>query len=244
MQDGLAAPRARPRVYLWFGLAALAATATGFMGTFVLPTLQGRFVAIPFVHLHGALLLAWLLMYVLQSSLVHARRVALHRQFGWLGAALAVAVAISTMAVGVSALHRDLAAGLGQLARSSLVGNFSSPLIYLAFVALAVHWRRRPEVHKRLMLLALLAILWPAFFRFRHFFPPVDNPSLWFGVVLPDTLVLVAMLRDRLVLGRVHPAYLVGGVGLIAENLLEVWMFDGPAWRVLANWLSGFFVAA
>src|SRR5688572_10397556 len=102
MRDGLVAPHARPRVYLWFGLAALAATATGFMGTFVLPMLQGRFVAIPFVHLHGALLLAWLLLYVLQSSLVHARRVALHRQLGWLGAALAVAVALSTMAVGVS----------------------------------------------------------------------------------------------------------------------------------------------
>lgn len=243
MQDVATGRRARPRVYWWFGLAALAATATGFMGTFVLPTIQGRFVALPFVHLHGALLLGWLLLYLLQSTLVHRGEVALHRRLGWLGAALAVAVALSTMAVGVSALHRDLDAGLGQLARSSLVGTFTSPLIYLLFVALAVHWRRRPEVHKRLMLLALLAILWPAFFRFRHFFPPVDNPSLWFGVVLPDSLVLLAMLRDRLVLGRVHSAYLLGGLGLVAENLWEVWMFDGPAWRVAANWLSGWFVA-
>ena len=105
---------------------------------------------------------------------------------------------------------------------------------FTALVAAGLLNRHRPEVHKRLMLLATLLVLWPAWFRFRHFFPSVPRPDQWFGVVCADGLILLAMLRDRLVLGRVHPVYLWVGTVVIVETATEALLFDSAGWRVVA----------
>jgi hypothetical protein len=146
------------------------------------------------------------------------------------------------MAAGVYVMKRDLALGGGQIAISSLVGTFTSPTIFAVLVIVAIIYRRRPELHKRLMLLAMIAIIWPAFFRFRHYFPPVANPEFVFGFVLPDSMILATMLWEKLTVGRVHAVYLTAGVALIAENFAEVYLFDSRGWRVIANQLAGFFI--
>src|SRR6185295_3188287 len=117
-------------------------------------------------------------------------------------------VVFSTMAAGVYVLKRDLARGDGQVAISSLVGTFTSPLVFALLVAVAIVYRRRPEYHKRLMLLAMIAIIWPAFFRFRHYFPSVAHPEVVFAFVLPNCMILIAMLWEKLMIGRVHVVYL------------------------------------
>jgi hypothetical protein len=230
-------PRGRTgsRVYVGFALLVLASALIGFFTTYLRPMWRSEFHGPWQAHAHGALLAAWLLVFLAQALLVRARRVAVHRTLGWAGVALVPLVALSTMAMGVHAMHRDLAAGLGDIATSTLVGTITSPLIFAALVAGAVANRRRPDVHKRLMLLALLAITWPAFFRFRHYFPSVPRPEVWFGLVLPQLLVLLAMLHDKLRLGYVHRVYLTVGLAFMAEAALETWLFDSPAWRVLAR---------
>jgi hypothetical protein len=227
--------RPRSRVYVGFALLVLASALVGFFATYLRPMWRNEFHGPWQAHVHGALLACWLLVFLAQALLVRARRVAVHRTLGWAGVALVPLVALSTMAMGVYAMHRDLAAGLGEIATSTLVGTITSPLIFAALVAAAVANRRRPDVHKRLMLLALLAITWPAFFRFRHYFPTVPRPDVWFALVLPQLLVLLAMLHDRLRLGHVHRVYLTVGLAFMAEAALETWLFDGPAWRVLAH---------
>jgi hypothetical protein len=108
-------------------------------------------------------------------------------------------------------------------------------LIFLAFVAAAVALRKKPDWHKRLMLLATIAILWPAWFRFRHFMPWVPQPEILPAVILADSLVVIAMLRDKLQFGQVQPAYSVFGVGLIAEHVAEAALFDSGPWRRFAQ---------
>jgi hypothetical protein len=54
--------------------------------------------AIPwFVYVHGAVLAAWIALFVTQTSLIAAHRTDLHRRFGLLGACLAAAVALSAL---------------------------------------------------------------------------------------------------------------------------------------------------
>ena len=146
------------------------------------------------------------------------------------------------MASGVYVMKRDLAAGLGEIAISSLVGTFTTPIVYAAFVVAGIFYRRKPEIHKRLMLLAMIAILWPAFFRFRHYFPTIQNPELIFTLIIPDSMILLAMLWEKLTVKRVHPVYFTAGLALFAENFAEYWLFDSPGWRIVAHWLAGFFI--
>lgn len=173
--------------------------------------------------------------------MIESRQVARHRILGWSGVAAVPGVVLTTMAMGVYALHRDLAAGGGETEVSLLVGTFTTPLVFAALFAGAVAYRRRPDFHKRLMVLATLVILWPAFFRFRHYFPGVPRPDFWFAFVFPNSLIVLAMLHDRLTTDRVHPVYWTAGLGVIAEAEAEIALFDGAVWRAVAHWLADFF---
>ena len=190
------------------------------------------------MFVHGSAVLAWIVLLAVQACLVHTRRVAVHRRLGLLSLALVPLVVVSTARLGVLVMQRDLAAGLGEIATSSLVGTITTPLVFTTLVAAGLFFRSKSDVHKRLMWLATVAILWPAFFRFRHYFPPMDRPDIWFGFLPPALLVLGSMVWDRLSIGRVHGAYLVAGTAVIAESLFEVLAFDSAGWRVLAHWLA------
>lgn len=234
--------RKRSRYFLFASCLALVVAFVGFFKTFFLPSVRGTFSAPAVIYIHGGFLFLWTTVLVIQSTLIRFKRIKIHRQLGYLSLVLVPGVVISTMAAGVFVLKRDLALGLGQLAVSSLVGTFTTPLIFAVLVAAAIWYRRRPELHKRLMLLAMMAIVWPAFFRFRHYFPAVAHPEVVFGFILPNTMVLVAILWEKLTIGRVHAVYLTAGLLLIAENFTELYLFDTNGWRVVGNWLAAFFV--
>lgn len=234
--------RRKSRFFLVASCLALTVTFVGFFKTFILPSARGTFRAPTVIYLHGGLLFLWTVFLVTQSVLIQTRKVKLHRRLGWLSLGLVPGVVVSTMAAGVYVLKRDLALGGGQTAISSLIGTFTAPIIFAVLVAVAIAYRRRPELHKRLMLLAMVAIIWPAFFRFRHYFPSVARPEFIFGFVLPQSMILAAILWEKLTIGRVHAVYLTVGVALIVENFVEFYLFDSSGWRVLANWLAGFFL--
>ena len=85
------------------------------------------------------------------------------------------------------------------------------------------------------MLLATIVVLWPAWFRFRHYFPSVQRPEIWFGVVLADSFIMIAWIKDKLVKGKVHPVLGYIGFLIITENIFEVLLFDSNLWRAIAN---------
>jgi hypothetical protein len=232
----------KSRYFLVASCIALAITLVGFFKTFILPSARGTFSAPAVIYVHGALLFLWTVLLVTQSLLIQTRKVKRHRQLGFLSLALVPGLVISTIATGVYVLKRDLALGGGQTAISSLVGTFTTPLVFAVLVILAIVYRRRVELHKRFMLLAMIAIIWPAFFRFRHYFPSVGHPELIFGFALPQSMVLLAILWEKLTIGRVHVVYLTAGVAVVLENSAEYYLFDSNGWRVVGNWLAGFFL--
>ena len=107
--------------------------------------------------------------------------------------------------------------------------------MFLALVTLGIVYRKKAQVHKRLMLLATILLIWPAWFRWRHYFPSVERPDIWFAAVLADSLIIVAFIWDWLRNKRIHPALLFGGLFIIAENVTEILLFDSSGWRIIAN---------
>jgi hypothetical protein len=221
--------------YVGIGVTAAVAAAAGFSTTYLLPVAGARFHGPQIAHVHGLLFFAWVALAVLQPLLVRRGDAKLHRGLGYAAVFLAVAMAASGVGVGIYAVTRDLAAGVGAFAYSSLPGVLFAMVIFLGLVAAAVALRKKPDWHKRLILLATIAILWPAWFRFRHFMPWVPQPEILLAVILADSLVVVAMLRDKLQFGQVHPAYSIFGVGLIAEHVAEAALFDSGPWRSFAR---------
>jgi hypothetical protein len=134
---------------------------------------------------------------------------------------------------------RDAAAGAGPTGISSLLGAVTSALLFVALVSCGILARRDREAHARWLLLATLVVAWPAWFRWRHWFPSVPRPDIWFAVVMPYLWIGLAMLRDRVVRHGVHPVLTYAGSAVILEQSLEVLAFDTPAWRAVAQFLYG-----
>jgi hypothetical protein len=217
------------------GVVAVFAICVGFGRTYAAPMMRGTFVGPRILHVHGALALAWVLLFVAQPLLVRWRAFSAHRRLGYVGLPLALAVAGTMIPAGLYSTIRDSDAGLGSIAISPLLGVITSAILFVALVTAGVVARRDREAHSRWLLLATLLVIWPAWFRFRHWFPQVPHPDFWFGVVLPMAWVMVAIIRDRVVRGAVHPVLLFAGTGLILEQGFELFAFDTPLWRATAN---------
>jgi hypothetical protein len=84
------------------GMAILMALTVfvGFAPTFYLrawfgPPISGARTLTPLVYVHGAIFSAWVVLFIIQTALVAARRVTMHRRLGIAGVLLAVAMAWS-----------------------------------------------------------------------------------------------------------------------------------------------------
>jgi uncharacterized membrane protein YozB (DUF420 family) len=221
--------------YLGMACVAAAAAAVGFSTTYFIPLATGRFAGPWIAHVHGLLFIIWVLLLVVQTSLIRRRNTRLHRRIGACALPLAILMALSGVGVGIHAVRRDLAAGIGDFAYSQLPGVLAAMTIFVFYVGLALWTRKRPDWHKRMILLATITVLWPAWFRFRHLMPWLPRPDILLAVIASDSLIVIAMIRDRLKFGHVHPAYWIFGLGLIAEHVTEVMLFDTPMWRATAR---------
>jgi hypothetical protein len=217
------------RFYRTCAVAALGVAVAGFFLTYLRPMAAGTFEGPSRAHLHGALLTGWLLLVVAQSVLVR-KRLAVHRTLGWAAVVLAPSILVTTVLVGAEVARRDMLRS-GAAGADTVIGTLTTSLAFLLLVAAALLLRRKAQWHKRLIFLATVVILWPAWFRWRHFLPDMPRPDIWLGLVLTDLPIAIAAVRDRIRFGAVHPAYLTVGLAVIAEQVTEVLLFGTPGWH-------------
>jgi hypothetical protein len=113
-----------------------------------------------------------------------------------------------------------------------LVVSCFDMLAFAVTFGLAVHWRRRPEYHRRLMLIATCGLTVAAFARFPNWLMP--NDAWYVGV---DALILAGAARDWIVMHRVHPVYLYGLPALALGQAATMWidLSRAPAWVAIAH---------
>ena len=228
----------RSRFFLAMTLLYLAIALIGFSTTFFIPLARGTFRAPAVVHVHGALLFGWLLLLIVQASLVQGRRFPTHRQVGVAGVALCAAIVVSGVLVGLHATRRDLAAGSDDFVLGQLTNIVIEMALFGLLVAAAIAMRRDGESHKRSLMLATVSALAPAWLRFRHLLPAVPDPFVTLSL-LADSLLLVLIARDWIVLRRVHPVYLYAGSAMVGIHLVELAAITSAPWLAAARWMLG-----
>lgn len=231
----------RPKIsiYLLIAIIGFIAVHIGFATTFLIPMTKGTFEAPAIIYIHGMVAFAWVLLFLVQTFLIHRSQYKLHMTLGFTGIVIALATSITMIPAAMFGVEKELAAGLGQTAISGIVGNCTSSIMFLSLALSGVAYRKRPDIHKRLLLLATIVVLWPAWFRFRHYFPSVERPDIWFAVVLADSLIILAWIWEKSTTNRIHPVLKYGGIFIIAEHAFEVIMFDTAGWRIIANVIYG-----
>jgi hypothetical protein len=235
---------AAPARYFYFhmALACMAVAFLGFAPTYWLPLAEGSFASTPVVHFHGLLFFTWTLYFAFQTWLPASGRTARHRSLGVIGVSLATAMTIFGFLVAVNAMKRSAAIGQLDAGIAFAIVPLSGILFFAVVFALAIANTRRPEIHKRLMLLAGISILDAAVARWFLTFPAAPGPlgpppvPVTIGPALVAYLLLVvAIVADWRTRGRPHPVYIYGGAALLAMKLLNWPISTTAAWHSLAG---------
>jgi hypothetical protein len=226
--------------YSGMAIAMAATVFAGFAPTYYLrgytgsATFSGLTSIPPLLHLHGVLFTAWVLLFIVQTTLIARRQVATHRALGVAGVALAIAMVAVGWTTAVSAAARGSAPpGIEPLV--FLVIPIFDMLLFAGFVSAAIAQRRNKEAHKRLMILAYASIVTAAVARLPGVMPL--GPFGFFG--LSFLFVVAGIVYDFVSRGRVHPVYVWGGL-LLALSVPGRLMLSGTAlWRNVAQALVG-----
>jgi hypothetical protein len=166
-----------------------------------------------------------MLLLVLQAFLVVSRRTALHRRVGWIGLSLVAPMLVSGSLVAIAAARGQGPVGaavrrgeltwvpVGIAPTEMLLNNLATMLLFGVFAAAGLAMRRRPDAHRRLMMLATIGLLPAAIGRAAITFLGVFHPTLLVGSIV--LFVLTMGLYDHRIRGRLHPVTLWAGLTLI-----------------------------
>ena len=250
MQDqgtvvGLANVARRPLVGRWFyigmALATIITVVVGFAPSLV--NTAGRKAPLtPLVATHGIVYVAWLFVFLAQTTLLATQRISAHRRLGTAAVLLApllmglgyvTAVAMARRGFDLSGdIHIEADPLLG------LVNPLGDLVTFGSLVSGGFWYRQRGDIHKRLMLLATVGGLMPAplahligHYPSLNAMPPI--------IVVPIAIFLFASAAyDRVSLRRIHPVSLWGAVAIFVwDLLLNIVIGPSAAWHHFARWV-------
>ena len=230
------ARRARSRFYVGVALLIAAITLAGFAPSLNASLFEG--VGRPwFIHLHAAVYVGWLLLLIVQSVIAAQGRIALHRRVGNFGIAYGCLVLVLGVIVTLAAAVVHIAAGEWTTERGGrfLALALGDMVLFAGFFGPAVAYRRRPEIHKRLILLASVALMFAGVGRLWFVGEPTNVPVLLAVWYLP---VILGIAYDVVTTRRVHPVYWMGaavmGVWLVRIPFGQADMWQSISQKLLA----------
>ena len=190
-------------LFAWAAALLVACVFAGFARNYYLRAWLGTRVITPLVHVHGLLMSGWVALFVVQTWLIERGRIRTHRRLGVLGVLLAVLAVASAATVILAQVVRGAPDALH---RALLFVAFDGLhlLVFAGLVTAALLLRRRGDVHKRLMLFAVVSLLPPAFGRITLYFNPRGSEIavLW----LMFAVIVACVVTDSLRQHSLHPA--------------------------------------
>lgn len=224
--------------YLAMSLLIAAVVVRGFgprVGTFLIHPVIPR----PLVlYVHAIVFSVWVLFFISQTALVRTGHVRWHQAMGLFGAALGPVVTV----IGIwnaSVMQRFSVLELHHPAAplSFYPSLYDMTAFTIPFV-LAIRWRKEPEFHRRLMLIATCALTGAAFSRFPQ------PPFFWgrfMGAIGVDFLLVLGMARDLIVHRHIHRVYFYAFAGfLIGQTFVSYVLLSGsPIWMKIARDVFG-----
>jgi hypothetical protein len=185
--------------------------------------------------IHGAAFSSWVLFYILQSALVRTHNVKVHRTVGWFGVALGACMVPLGFTIAVIMARFDTNVLHQPGGEAFLIIPFYDMVAFGILLSLAILWRAKPELHRRLLFIATCGLLDAAVGRFDYIF---DH-----GYFFPclDAVILLGVVRDLLVNRRIHKVYLVTLpiLAVVQTIVTQTWLRSSPWWMNIAHRIIG-----
>jgi len=213
-------------ILLLWGTVLFGFSRTYFLAGMVLAPLPNLL-----IHVHGAAFTLWMLLLLVQSALITTHQVRVHRQLGVAGFILAVLMVVLGLFAAADALRRG-SGPLGLDSKTFFVIPITDMVLFSLFVFSAYRARFKPEAHKRLILIATIALMgagigrWPIVILQQK---PFLQDFLLFGILL------LIVGYDLLSLHRVSRTTLWASAVFVVVHLARIPLGMTPAWHALAS---------
>jgi len=218
----------RPR---FFGPAALALSAfivAAFARTYYLRFLGDLPPLGVLLHLHGAVFTAWLVVFIVQTRLVARRRIDMPRKLGIASVGLAVLVVLAAVRIPLRPT--------GLTGAQFTIVPLTTIALFAAFVSLGIVFRKRAALHKRFMVLAMIAVLSPATSRLIALFG-VREYSMMIQLIVPALFVAWCLFADWRAGRGVHAVYVIGGAVIVASWPIRQMIAKTAPWQTVGEWI-------
>jgi hypothetical protein len=196
----------------------------------------------PLVFLHGILMTAWIIAFVVQSGLIVNGNRRLHMTLGVAGAVLAGLLVVVGITTAIASVHYN-PDGYKAIwgARRFLSFMLINILGFGAMVGVALQYRRRPEIHRPLMLLGTLFVAGPAgFFRI----PAISNLVFGnfhtiIGPWIPMLVLGAILLLLKSIMTMSWDGYLAKGfAAVILTCVAQYYVAYSSWWNHVAGWVT------
>lgn len=182
------------------------------------------------VHLHAAVFTGWMALLLAQVLLVRQRQIHRHRRLGQAGIyygalVFLMGLAVTAVAPAVHLLRREWT--LDQAA-AFVIYPAGDMVLFGTLFGAAVYYRKRPEIHKRCMLLATIALMFAPVARWVGGAGPLALLAVWLSPAL------IAIAADWYRQRRVHPALLIGTAWLVL-GFARVAFENSPGWLTIGR---------
>ena len=212
-------------------IGAFAIVVAGFARTYFLRPWLGLPSLPVFIHVHGAIMLSWVLLLVVQVLLVSRNRLAWHRRVGWAGLALAVLVVVMGTSATLRAAVREVSGHTEDAANQvTVLGlELTQMIMFTVFAFLGFVWRKQPAYHKRMMILATAVMLFNPVVRILDALDvsSINNTT----VLIIDALILTVVATDSARHRHLHPAFGWGAAAAIGGIQTALLLAPSAVWH-------------
>jgi hypothetical protein len=230
------ASRAKSRFYGHAALALALFIVAAFLRTYYLRFLSGLPPLSMLMQAHGLLFTAWVLLFLVQTRLIAAHRVDLHMKLGIVGALLAAVIFVVGVATALQAAAVPGLRPSGLTGAQFVIIPLTSITLFGILVGAGIALRKRASVHKRLMLLGMIAVLGPATARIVSLLDQRKHVT-YFQVGAIAVFIAWCLIADWRKHRIVHPMYVMGGLGLLLSWPLRIWLTTSDVWAPIGRWL-------
>jgi hypothetical protein len=225
------------RLYTLAAVATLLVVLAGFARTYYLKLAFGTPPLSGLLHVHGLVMTAWFVLFMVQARLVAGGRTDLHRRLGAVGALLALAVLVLGTTVAIVGARLGHVPPNGPPPLVFLAVPLGDMVVFALLVGAALWFRRRSDIHKRLMLLSCVGLLTAAIARIP--LPWLQQGGIVAFFLVTVVLVLACVSWDTVVHRRLHPAFGWGAALIAVSWPLRLAMTQTPPWQSFAQWIAG-----
>jgi hypothetical protein len=226
------------RIYFIMSLIIAGVVAAGFSRTIGARLFHPSSPRPIILYVHAALFSGWIVLFITQTALIWTRNVKLHRKLGLRAIPLGVAIPIVGVwtALAMGRLHVQQKDMEDTDAAEFLIVSLYDMVSFAIPFACAVYWRKRPEFHRRLMMIATCALTSAAIGRLI----PVTASDAWIYIGV-DLLILLVVGCDFIATKRIHPVYLYGLPALLLGQTITLYvdLSRSREWLALAHRLIG-----